>query len=161
MKKILFVLATLLLCLTPALAQRGQRQIQRQPQQQRQVYQRPHVDRSDRAEHRQNFRDNRRDYRGGGHEARDRWDGRRFDHDYFRGHYGRDHVFFWGHCGWYGRPYYVGSRFQYGGAWFVIVDPLPDYWILDDGYYIDEYGDEYYIINPLYPGVRVRVSVYF
>jgi hypothetical protein len=112
------------------------------------------------AQHQQHFNNNRGEYRyNRGNEARNRWDGRRFDNDYFRGHFGRDHGFYWGHCAWYGPRFYVGSRFWYGGAWFVIVDPVPDFWG-DTDVYVDEIDGVYYLVNPLY-GTRIVIDVVF
>jgi hypothetical protein len=154
MRKILFVLAALLLCLTPALAQRGQ---QRQPQhqQQQQRWNR------EPAEHKQAVRDHRDEYRG--HRDRDfeRRDHRdRFDHEYYGRHFGGDHRFYWQHCRWHGPRFYPGSSFWYGGAWFVIVDPVPDYWG-DEYVYIEEIDGFYYVVNPMYPGQRFIVTVIF
>ena len=41
-------------------------------------------------------------YSGGG-AARGYWRGDRYDHDYFRAHWGYDHRFYWGHCNWWDR----------------------------------------------------------
>lgn len=165
MKKILFVLATLLLCLTPAFAQRNNQHQQRQSRidnrqfDNRQFHDNRHMDRREPAQHRDNVRTNHQEYRGR-FEARDRWDGRRFDRGYFGNHYGRDHRFYWEHCRWYGPRFYPGSRFWYGGAWFVIVDTIPDYWG-DEEVYIDEIDGVYYLVNPTYPGARFVVTVVF
>jgi len=109
-----------------------------------------------------NVQRGRRENRG--HEARgerrNHWEGRRFDHDYFRGRWGRDHHFFWGRCVWYGPRFYVGSFFWYDGAYFVIVEPVPDYWY-DDEVYVDETDSGYVLVNPLYPGVYFRLNVQF
>ncbi len=118
------------------------------------------VNRGEPAQHQQHFKENKNEYRyHEGREARGYWDGRRFDHDYWRGHFGHDHGFYWGHCAWYGRPYWVGSRFWYGGAWFMIVDPVPDFWG-DETVYVDEIDGVYYLVNPLY-GTRIIVNVVF
>ena len=43
-------------------------------------------------------------------------------------------------------------RFQYGGFWFGLIDPWPEYWSDDwydnDDVYIDFYEDGYYLYNP-------------
>ncbi len=61
---------------------------------------------------------------------------------------------------------YVGGhrRFQYGGYWFALVDPWPEYWSSDwyssDDVYLDYYGDGYYLYNRRYPGDRIAISFY-
>jgi hypothetical protein len=54
--------------------------------------------------------------------------------------------------------------FQYGGFWFSVVDPWPEYWPSDwyenDEVYINYNGDGYYLYNHRYPWDRVSVSVY-
>lgn len=86
------------------------------------------------------------------------WDGRHFEHGYFGQHWGHDHRFFWGRCNWWGPRFGVGSWFWYNDAYFVIVDPIPDYWY-DDEVYVDEYDGAYYLMDPLYPGVRFALRV--
>ncbi len=80
----------------------------------------------------------------------------------FRGYYGQDHGF-----RIYSLPVrYVGGhrRFQYGGYWFGLVDPWPEYWSSDwydnDDVYVDYYGDGYYLYNRRYPGDRIAISFY-
>jgi hypothetical protein len=55
-------------------------------------------------------------------------------------------------------------RFQYGGLWFSLMDPWPEYWSDDwwatDDVYIDYYDDGYYLYNRRYPGVRIAITVY-
>jgi hypothetical protein len=61
---------------------------------------------------------------------------------------------------------YVGGhrRFQYGGYWFGLVDPWPEYWSSDwydsDDVYVDYYGDGYYLYDRRYPGDRIAISFY-
>ena len=55
-------------------------------------------------------------------------------------------------------------RFQYGGYWFSLVDPWPEYWP-DDWYDNDDVSIEYlgdgdYLYNRRYPGDRIAVNVY-
>lgn len=141
----------------PALAQRGQRERQqerRQPERQQRWGREPQ-------EHRQAVREHRDEYRERRHrgpEIRDHYDGRRFDRDTFNRHWGRDHRFYWHHCRWYGPRYVRGSRFYYGGVWFVIVEPVPDYWG-DGDVYIDDIDGVYYLVNPMYPQ-RIVVEVF-
>ena len=183
MKKLLWIFPVLLLFLTPALAQHGRQQSGNQRGNERHET-RQRVDREPR-EHKQAVREHRDEYRAsrapreqhqgearhegggwfhrGGHdrefERRDHWNGRRFDDDYFRGHWGNEHRFYWHHCRWYGPRFMVGSRFYYGGGWFIIVDPIPDYWG-DDYVYIDDIDGVYYLVNPLYPQ-RIVINVVF
>jgi hypothetical protein len=110
----------------------------------------------------------------GGHEARGpqgthngswgrerRYEGRRFENRYWRGHYGPGYRYGWGRTRWIGRPYFAGSRFFVGGYWFVLVEPVPVYWY-GDPYYV-EYDPHfgYVLVNPVYPGVYVGVNVIF
>jgi hypothetical protein len=61
---------------------------------------------------------------------------------------------------------YVGGqrRFQYGGYWFGLVDPWPEYWsdnwYDDDDVYVDFSGDGYYLYNRRYPRDRIAISFY-
>ena len=80
----------------------------------------------------------------------------------FREYYGQSHGF-----RIYNLPViFVGGqqRFQYGGFWFGLVDPWPEYWSSnwydDDDVYVDYYGDGYYLYNRRYPGDRVAISFY-
>jgi hypothetical protein len=82
--------------------------------------------------------------------------------DHFRGYYGQDHGF-----RIYSLPVrYVGGhrRFHYGGYWFGLVDPWPEYWDTnwydDDDVYVDYYGDGYYLYNRRYPSDRIAISFY-
>jgi hypothetical protein len=95
-------------------------------------------------------------------EFRRHWDGRRFDHEFFESHWGERHRFYWNHCGWYGPRFYVGSYFWYDGAYFEIVDTVPSYWYDDPIYVVyDEACGCYYVVDPVYPGVRIHVGIRF
>jgi hypothetical protein len=90
------------------------------------------------------------------------YSGYRVPDDRFRASYGQDHGF-----RFYSLPViYVGGhrRFQYGGFWFGLVDPWPEYWSAnwydDDDVYVDYYGDGYYLYNRRYPGDRIAISFY-
>src|SRR5664280_2607872 len=54
-------------------------------------------------------------------------------------------------------------RFKYGGFWFNVVDPWPEYWAADwydtDDVYILYTDDGYYLVNQRYPGVMLAVNV--
>ena len=88
--------------------------------------------------------------------------GYRIPDDRFRGHFGRDHGF-----RIYSLPVMVVGgypRFQYGGFWFSLVDPWPEYWsdnwYDNDDVYVDYSGDGYYMYNRRYPSDRIAISVY-
>jgi hypothetical protein len=88
--------------------------------------------------------------------------GYRIPDDRFRGHFGRDHEF-----RVYSRPVLVVGgypRFQYGGYWFSLIDPWPEYWSDDwynnDDVYVDYSEDGYYLYNRRHPSGRIAVSVY-
>jgi len=80
----------------------------------------------------------------------------------FRADYGQDHGF-----RIFSLPVmFVGGdqRFQYGGYWFGLIDPWPEYWSSNwydnDDVYVDYYGDGYYLYNRRYPGDRIAISFY-
>jgi hypothetical protein len=89
--------------------------------------------------------------------------GYRIPDDRFRAHFGRGH---WFHI--YSVPIVVAEgrpRFQYGGFWFSVVDPWPEYWARNwyetDDVYVDYVNDGYYMFNRRHPGVAVAVNVSF
>jgi len=55
-------------------------------------------------------------------------------------------------------------RFEYGGLWFSVIDPVPEYWSDDwfdnDDVYIAYTDDGYYLCNRDYPGDRIAITVY-
>jgi len=80
----------------------------------------------------------------------------------FRSYYGQDHRF-----RIFSLPVvYVGGhrRFHYGGYWFGLVDPWPEYWSDDwydnDDVYVDYYDGGYYLYNRSYPSDRIAISFY-
>ena len=75
--------------------------------------------------------------------------------DQFRAHFGRQHTFR------INRPVIVeGSpRFQYAGYTFVIVEAWPAGWSYSDAVYIDFIDGIYYLCDPLYPGVKITVTI--
>ena len=90
------------------------------------------------------------------------YDGYRIPDDHFRGYFGVGHSF-----RIYSQPLVIFGgypSFQYGGFWFSILDPWPEYWAANwydnDDVYIDYYGDGYYLYNRRYPGDRIAVQVY-
>lgn len=54
-------------------------------------------------------------------------------------------------------------RFQYGGFWFSVVDPWPEYWARTwyetDDVYVDYVNDGYYMYNRRHPGVAIAINV--
>ena len=62
------------------------------------------------------------------------------------------------------QPIIVGGypRFQYGGFWFMMVDPWPEYWS-DNWYASDDvyvgYNDGYYLYNRRYPNDAIALTV--
>lgn len=163
MKRLLLIIAMVLFTITPTLAQHhsnggGQGSHQMHQSAPRAEHQ---------AQPKQEQRDERREIHGGSgperHERGDlrrHWDGRRFDRDYFGEHFGREHRFYWNSCLWYGPRFYAGSRFFFEGAWFVIGQPVPWFWY-DDEIYVEYIDGEYFLVDPLYPGVYIRVNVAF
>src|SRR6266576_4260239 len=87
--------------------------------------------------------------------------GYRIPQDRFRANFGRGHWF-----RVHSAPILVVGgypRFQYGGFWFSVVDPWPEYWSDDwydnDDVYIEYYGDGYYLYNRRFPQDRIAISV--
>jgi hypothetical protein len=90
------------------------------------------------------------------------YNGYRIPQDHYRGYFGRDHRF-----RIQSLPVLVIGgypRFQYGGYWFSLVDPWPEYWsnnwYENDEMYIDYFDDGYYLYNRRYPGNRIAITVY-
>ena len=89
------------------------------------------------------------------------YNGYRIPEDRYRGYFGPTHAF-----RIYSYPVVVVGgypRFQYGGFWFIVVDPWPEYWsdnwYDNDDMYIEYYGDGYYLYNRRYPQDRIAISV--
>jgi hypothetical protein len=78
----------------------------------------------------------------------------------FRAHFGREHWF-----RVHTVPVVVGGypRFQFGGFWFSMVDPWPEYWSRSwyqtDDVYVDYVNDGYYMYNRSHPGVGIAINV--
>lgn len=55
-------------------------------------------------------------------------------------------------------------RFQFGGLWFGVLDPWPEYWsddwYDDDDLYIEWFAGGYYLRNRRYPMDRMALTVY-
>ncbi len=90
------------------------------------------------------------------------YNGYRIPEDRYRSYFGPSHAF-----RIYRYPVVVIGgfpRFQYGGFWFSLVDPWPEYWSDDwydnDDVYVDYAGDGYYLYNRRYPQDRISIVVY-
>lgn len=119
-------------------AQKQEKQ-QTEHQRQQQVEQRQQVQRQDADGSRQSQRD-------GGNA-----NGRRIREEDFHSHFGREHHFRVARRD--------DRRFQYSGYWFEFSDPWPAGWSDDDDVYVDEIDGEYYLIDPVHPGVRLLIIV--
>jgi hypothetical protein len=92
------------------------------------------------------------------------YNGYRVPDVYFSAHYGREHSF-----RVFGLPFLqVGGfpRFQYGGYWFSVMDPYPEYWGADwyqnDDVYLGYADNGYYLYDRRYPGrpgVAISISL--
>ena len=71
----------------------------------------------------------------------------------FRASFGRGHHFRVARSGGDDR------RFRYSGYWFEVVDVWPAGWSFDDECYVEEAGDDYYLVDVLHPEVRALVIV--
>ena len=130
--------------------QRGNERPQRTQEQQR-------VERSAWQEHRSQRWDS--DHRTW--QQRGGYNGYRIPDERFRGYFGRDHGF-----RIYGLPFLVVGgypRFQYGGYWFSMVDPWPEYWANDwydtDDVYVTYVDNGYYLFDRRYPNVGIAISI--
>jgi outer membrane biosynthesis protein TonB len=76
---------------------------------------------------------------------------RRIPDQDFRTHFGREHAFRVARRD--------DRRFNYGGYWFVYSQPWPGDWSYDDDVYVDDIDGEYYLIDPVHPGIRLLLIV--
>lgn len=130
--------------------QRGNQRPQRTREQQR-------VERSAWQQHRSQHWDS--DHRSW--QQRGGYNGYRIPDERFRGFFGQGHGF-----RIYGLPFLVVGgypRFQYGGYWFSMVDPWPEYWANDwydtDYVYVTYVDNGYYLFNRRYPNVGIAISI--
>ena len=75
--------------------------------------------------------------------------------DRFRQQFGRSHSFAV-------RPVVISGGqqgFIYSGYTFVFLDPWPEDWAYDDGYYVDDMDGDYYLYDLMHPGMRVALFV--
>ena len=95
-------------------------------------------------------------------EQRGGYNGYRIPNNYYGSYYGQGHSF-----RVYNQPYMVVGgypRFQYGGFWFSVIDPYPEYWGANwyrtDDVYVAYSGDGYYLYNRRYanrPGIAISI----
>jgi hypothetical protein len=104
----------------------------------------------------QNWQSEHRDW-----EQRGGYNGYRIPQDHYSSYFGPSHSF-----RMYSYPVAVVGgypRFQYGGYYFNVVDPWPQYWPNDwyanDDVYVEYYGGGYYLHNRRYPQDRIAISV--
>ena len=76
--------------------------------------------------------------------------GQRIPEERYRASFGREHHIHVRHA---------EQRFQYGGYWFEVVQPWPADWVADDDCYIEEDGDEYFLVDMVHPDLRVEIIV--
>lgn len=79
----------------------------------------------------------------------------RIPDDRFRQQFGRSHSFAV-------RPVVVSGGqqgFIYSGYTFVFLDPWPEDWAYDDGYYVDDMDGDYYLYDLAHPGMRIALFV--
>lgn len=87
------------------------------------------------------------------HKQRASGKGQRIPQEKFRASFGREHHFRVARGGGDNR------RFQYSGYWFEVVEVWPAGWSFDDDCYIEEDGDDYYLVDVVHPEIRVVVIV--
>ena len=90
------------------------------------------------------------------------YNGYRIPNNYYGSYYGQRHSF-----RVYNQPFMVVGgypRFQYGGYWFSMIDPYPEYWgrnwYQTDDVYVAYSGDGYYLYNRRYanrPGIAISI----
>src|ERR1022692_2596800 len=90
------------------------------------------------------------------------YNGYRIPDNYYGSYYGQGHSF-----RVYNEPFMVVGgypRFQYGGYWFSMIDPYPEYWgrnwYQTDDVYVAYSGDGYYLYNRRYanrPGIAISI----
>jgi len=90
------------------------------------------------------------------------YNGYRIPEARYRGHFGPNH---WFRLYRYPVEVYGGyPRFQFGGFWFGLIDPWPEYWsdnwYENDDVYIVYYEDGYYLYNRRHPRDRIAITVY-
>lgn len=80
-----------------------------------------------------------------------RTNARRIPPEKFHASFGREHHF---HVERHG-----DRQFQYSGYVFEFVEPLPVGWSYDDDCYVEEDGDDYYLVDVVHPEIRILVVI--
>jgi len=80
--------------------------------------------------------------------------GGRIPADRFKANFGQQHTFHVSQA-----DYSRDHRFQFGGYSFGFVDPWPNNWLYTQNVYVIEINGVYYLCNPMYPGVNIRLSI--
>jgi cytoskeletal protein RodZ len=119
--------------------QQAAKQQQQQAAKQQQVDKQQQVARQDHAQDQQAQRD------GGNRNSR------RISEQDFHAHFGREHTFRVTRSN--------DHRFNYGGYYWVYNDPWPSDWAYTDAVYVDEIDGEYYLIDPVHPGLRLLIVI--
>jgi hypothetical protein len=76
---------------------------------------------------------------------------RRISEQEFHQHFGHEHQFHVTRSD--------DRRFSYGGYYWVYNDPWPSGWAYTDDVYVDEIDGEYYLIDPVHPGIRLLIII--
>ena len=92
--------------------------------------------------------------------AHQNWNGKNFKPEYFKSNFGESHGFGIRSAQWQGNQFHSGSRFMFGGAWFVLGEDLLLDWYSCNTY-INEYEGGYALYCPEYPGVPFGITVVF
>lgn len=82
--------------------------------------------------------------------------GKRIPDDHFRASFGRNHTFRLRREQVINNPRPV---ITHGGYSFELLEPWPQEWSFDDDCYIDYMDDQYYLFNPVHPGMRIALIV--
>lgn len=77
----------------------------------------------------------------------------------FKAHFGQAHTFRAQQVITTTRVIPNQTRFVYAAYTFIFVDPWPPEWLLTDDCYIDDIDDEFFLLDPLHPGIRVALVV--
>ena len=145
--------------------QQDQKQIQEQPRQQQARRPAPPVQREYENQHKGAWPDRRAHNWQAEHRSwqqRGGYQGYRIPDARYRSSFGPGHSF-----RMFSFPLMVVSgspRFQYGGLWFSVMDPWPEYWsdnwYGNDDLYVEFYGGGYYLRNRMHPMDRIALSVF-
>jgi len=85
--------------------------------------------------------------------------GARIPDDQFKAHFGQPHRFTANRVITTTAIVPNQTQFVYFGYTFIFVDPWPAGWLLTDDCFIDFIDDEYFLFDPLHPGIRVALII--